>query len=108
PDGGQPEFATFIVWVMLIAGGSGNNRGALLGALVIWGVWSGSELLTNRLPAQWTTRAGPLRILLIGILLQVILLTRSQGLLPERPPKPILSVSMGQRQDLSHNRDPAG
>lgn len=37
PEAFQPEFATFIVWVMLIAGGSGNNRGALLGALAIWG-----------------------------------------------------------------------
>ncbi|MGQ9838569.1 MAG: branched-chain amino acid ABC transporter permease [Cyanobacteriota bacterium] len=108
PEAFQPEFATFIVWVMLIAGGSGNNRGALLGALVIWGVWSGTELLTNRLPAEWTTRAGPLRILLIGILLQVILLTRSQGLLPERPPKPILLASADQRQGSSPSRDPAG
>jgi branched-chain amino acid transport system permease protein len=99
PEAFQPEFATFIVWVMLIAGGSGNNRGALLGALVIWGVWSGSEWLTNRLPPQWATRAGPLRILLIGILLQVILLTRSQGLLPERPPKPVLGPSPSPQQN---------
>ena len=27
---------TFQVWAMLIVGGSGNNRGALLGALVVW------------------------------------------------------------------------
>lgn len=69
------------------------------GALVIWGVWSGSEWLTNRLPPQWATRAGPLRILLIGILLQVILLTRSQGLLPERPPKPVLGTSPSPKQN---------
>ncbi len=107
PEAFQPEFATFLVWVMLIAGGSGNNRGALLGALVIWSIWSGSELLTNRLPPQWATRAGPLRVLLIGILLQVILLTRPQGLLPERPPKPILSPARDQSSDLSRNRDPS-
>ncbi len=89
PEAFQPEFATFIVWVMLIAGGSGNNRGALLGAFVIWGVWSGTELLTGQLPAALATRAGALRVLLIGVLLQVILLTRPQGILPEHPPKPI-------------------
>lgn len=86
PEAFQPEFATFIVWVMLIAGGSGNTRGAVLGAFVIWGIWSGTELLTNLLPAALVTRASALRLLLIGVLLQVILLTRSQGLLPERSP----------------------
>ncbi|MGF1577698.1 MAG: branched-chain amino acid ABC transporter permease, partial [Cyanophyceae cyanobacterium] len=89
PEAFQPEFATFIVWVMLIAGGSGNNRGALLGALAIWGVWSGTELLTGQLPDALATRAGALRVLLIGVLLQVILLTRPQGILPEHPPQPI-------------------
>jgi len=87
PEAFQPEFATFIVWVMLIAGGSGNNRGAVLGAFVIWGIWSGTEILTEQLPQDWVTRAGALRILLIGILLELILLTRPAGLLPERPPR---------------------
>ena len=45
PEAFDPVFATFIVWVMLIAGGSGNNRGAILGAFVIWGVWSGTQML---------------------------------------------------------------
>lgn len=88
PEAFIPEFATFLVWVMLIAGGSGNNRGALLGALVIWAVWSGTEFITSQLPPEWITRAGALRVLFIGILLQVILILRPQGLLPERPPRP--------------------
>ncbi|HEY9738472.1 MAG TPA: branched-chain amino acid ABC transporter permease [Trichocoleus sp.] len=89
PEAFQPEFATFLVWVMLIAGGSGNTRGAILGAFAIWGIWSGTEVLTsNLLPAAWITRASALRLLLIGILLQVILLTRPEGLLPEQPPRP--------------------
>ena len=88
PEAFRPEFATFLVWVMLLAGGSANNRGAILGALVIWLVWSGTELLTGRLPVEWVLRAGPLRVLLIGILLQVIILTRPEGLLPEKPPRP--------------------
>jgi branched-chain amino acid transport system permease protein len=89
PEAFLPEFATFLVWVMLIAGGSGNNRGAILGAFVIWAVWSLTEFFTGSLPAEWATRAGALRVLLIGVLLEVILLTRAEGMLPERPPKPI-------------------
>jgi branched-chain amino acid transport system permease protein len=95
PEAFDPLFATFLVWVMLIVGGSGNNAGALVGALVIWVVWSGTEVFTSRLPVDMATQAGALRLLLIGALLQVILLFRSQGLLPERwrsgrkpPPEP--------------------
>ncbi len=89
PEAFEPLYATFLVWVMLIAGGSGNNRGAILGAFVIWVVWSGSETFINRLPEDIVTRASALRVLLIGVLLQVVLLSRPQGILPERPPRPI-------------------
>ncbi len=87
PEAFQPEFTTFIVWVMLIAGGSGNNRGALLGSLGIWSLWSGAELLTRFAPVEWAARTGAIRILAIGVLLQVILLSRPKGILPEQPPK---------------------
>ena len=90
PEAFQPEFVTFIVWVMLIAGGSGNTRGAILGAFAIWGIWSGTEFFTNLLPLAWTARASALRLLLIGVLLQVILLARPQGFLPEKPPNPLV------------------
>jgi len=98
PEAFNPLFATFLVWVMLIAGGSGNNRGALLGAFVIWIVWSVTEIMVTRLPEDLVTRAGALRVLLIGILLQVILLVRPQGLLPERPPRPERQSSGSDRQ----------
>ena len=88
PEAFDPMFGTFLVWVMLIAGGSGNNKGALLGAVIIWGVWSGTEIFTSQLPDALVTRASALRIFLIGLLLEVILILRPQGLLPERPPKP--------------------
>lgn len=88
PEAFNPLFATFLVWVMLIAGGSGNNRGALLGAFAIWAVWSVTEMMVTRLPDDMVTRAGALRVLLIGVLLQVILLLRPQGILPEKPPRP--------------------
>lgn len=83
PEAFEPMSATFLVWVMLIAGGSGNNRGAILGALVIWVIWSGTEILTGLLPVEWATRAGAVRVLLIGVLLQFILVTRPEGLLSE-------------------------
>lgn len=83
PSAFKPMLATFLVWVMMIAGGSGNNKGVLLGALVIWGIWSGTEMVTGMLPAELSTRAGALRILLIGVLLEVILVTRPEGLLSE-------------------------
>lgn len=83
PEAFDPLITTFVVWVMLIAGGSGNNRGALLGAFVVWGLWSGTGFLTELLPIELQTRGGSVRILLIGVLLQVILLARPEGLIPE-------------------------
>ena len=43
----DPSKMTFLVWVMLIAGGSGNNRGAILGAFLVWFIWSSSELAVS-------------------------------------------------------------
>ena len=59
---------TFQVWAMLIVGGSGNNRGAILGAVVVWGVWalSGSAIAALFPPGQ-QARAAALQIVLIGV-----------------------------------------
>lgn len=86
PDAFKPMYGTFLVWVMLIAGGSGNNKGAILGAVIIWAIWSLTETLTGQLPEDWVTRASALRIFFIGLLLEIILIVRPQGLLPEKPP----------------------
>jgi branched-chain amino acid transport system permease protein len=56
PDATTPLITTFLVWVMLIAGGSANNRGAILGPIVIWTVWSATELVTGQLPPEWQVR----------------------------------------------------
>ncbi len=88
PDATEPILTTFLAWVMLIAGGSGNNRGAVLGAFLIWTIWSMTELLTQRLPADWQTRSSYIRVFLIGLLLQIVLQRFSRGLLPERPLRP--------------------
>lgn len=94
PDATEPLLTTFLVWVMLIAGGSGNNKGAVLGALVIWVLWSASELLSGYLPADWTVKLAYIRILLIGFFLQLVLRFFPGGMLPEQarsytnPPPP--------------------
>lgn len=80
PEVFVPLSGTFLVWVMLIAGGSGNNKGALLGALVIWGLWSLTDLITNLVPVGYAVKAGALRVIAIAVALEVILLMRPQGL----------------------------
>jgi len=86
PEDTEPLTATFLIWVMLIAGGSGNNKGAILGAFVVWGLWTMSEFLTDLLSAEWATRAAYIRVFLIGLLLQVVLQFFSRGIIPEKPP----------------------
>jgi branched-chain amino acid transport system permease protein len=87
PDAIDPMVATFLVWIMLILGGSGNNRGALLGVAVVWSIWSASELLTDRLPLEYAIQAKYVRIFIIGLGLQLVLRFRPEGLLPERTPR---------------------
>jgi len=78
----EPFFGTFLIWVMLIAGGSGNNLGAIIGAFLIWGVWAGTEFLTS----QWGlsgVRAASLRVMCVGVILEFILVLRPRGILGE-------------------------
>lgn len=86
PEATEPLLITFLVWVMLMAGGSGNNKGAIVGALSVWAIWSMTEIFTNRLPAEFATRSSYIRMLLIGLLLQFVLQKYRSGLLPERSP----------------------
>lgn len=86
PNSSDPMLATFLVWVMLIVGGSANNRGAILGALLIWVVWSATEILTSRLPGDLAIRTAYVRIFLIGLVLQIFLQRYPQGILPEMRP----------------------
>ncbi len=86
PSATEPLLVTFLVWVMLMAGGSGNNRGAIAGGLGIWAIWSLTEIFTNRLPPDWISRSSYIRMLLIGLLLQFVLQKFRQGLIPEKSP----------------------
>ena len=76
-------FGTFLVWTMLMVGGSGNNRGAVLGALVVGFFWFGVPLLQEDLPDFLGDRVFMIRQLVIGLLIVGFLLRRPAGLLPE-------------------------
>ena len=75
---------TFQVWTMLIVGGSANNRGALLGAVTVWGVWTFSGFFISRVvPAEIQAQGGAMQAILIGLILVVTLLLRPRGLIGE-------------------------
>ena len=76
---------TFQIWAMLIIGGSGNNAGAVLGAVVVWAIWSVSGgLIREVLPAAEQARGAALQVVLIGVMIAAILVLRPRGILGER------------------------
>lgn len=94
----QPLRYTFLIWVMVIVGGSGNNYGAVLGGFLIWWLWVQVEpiglWLVDAVTA-WLDPAGPLalhlqdaaahmRLLTMGLILLIVLRFSPRGLLPER------------------------
>jgi len=84
PQDFMPIF-TIQVYVMLIAGGKGNNFGAILGALVIWGLWSASDsLIALLVTPDFQTQAAALRLIIIGLVLILMLIYRPAGILPEK------------------------
>ena len=83
PDTFSHFFGTFIIWAMLMVGGSGSNRGAILGAYVVWGFWTLTGLIQPHLPTALEARTSYIRDLLIGLLIVVVLLLRPHGLMGE-------------------------
>lgn len=87
PDNYLPT-VTFQVWTMLIVGGSGSNKGAILGSILVWAIWAGSGAVTSAfVPTDQQARAAALQIVAIGVMLCVILLVRPMGLLGGRRSK---------------------
>ena len=73
---------TFQIWAMLIVGGAGNNRGAVLGAFIVWGFWSAAgALLRDWVPQAEQARAAALQVVLIGLLIAGMLVLRPRGLI---------------------------
>jgi branched-chain amino acid transport system permease protein len=86
PDTFTHFFGTFIFWAMLIAGGSGNMVGAMVGVYAIWGLWSMSlQLQGFDLPAFVAARIPHIRDTLVGVIIVAVLLINPRGLVPERP-----------------------
>jgi branched-chain amino acid transport system permease protein len=82
-----PDFVpkvTFQIWAMLIVGGSGNNKGAILGAIIMWAVWTLSGTAAQAvLPPSLQVRGGALQIIIIGLVLMGMLVFRPRGLIGE-------------------------
>ena len=73
----DPLLATFIVWAMLMVGGAGNNLGAILGAFIVWGIWTGTQFL----PGVFSD--PNFRFFMIGVLIVAVILVRPGGILGE-------------------------
>jgi len=94
----QPLRFTFLIWVMVIVGGSGNNWGAILGGFIIWFFWIEVEPIgklvmyyaTLPMPDAWAIKAHLLgsveqmRLLTMGVILLLVLRFSPRGLIPER------------------------
>jgi len=91
PDNYMPVL-TFQVWAMLIVGGSGNNRGAIAGAILVWGLWALTAAAVSAVvPPEEQARAASLQIVAIGVGLCLMLLLRPRGLFGEVSPLARLS-----------------
>ena len=94
----QPLRYTFLIWVMVIIGGSGNNLGAVLGGFIIWFLWVQVEpigqflmvILTsgladdNSLKLHLMDSVAHMRLLTMGLLLLLVLRFSPRGLIPEK------------------------
>ena len=94
----QPLRYTFLIWVMVIVGGSGNNFGAVLGGFLIWFLWVQVEpigyflmsLITmgmaedNALRLHLIDSVAHMRLLTMGLILLLVLRFSPRGLIPEK------------------------
>jgi branched-chain amino acid transport system permease protein len=98
PGSYQPLRFTFLIWVMVIVGGSGNNFGAILGGMLIWwlwvmvepiGLWLMGVITSGMAEGSWlkghlTDAAAHMRLMTMGIILLLVLRFSPRGLIPER------------------------
>ena len=96
PGAFQPLRYTFLIWVMVVVGGSGSNLGSVLGGFLIWYLWVQVEPWGNALMALITSgmadgsplkqhlmdSAAQMRLLVMGVILIAVLRFRPQGLIP--------------------------
>ena len=98
PTNYHPLRFTFIIWVMVILGGAGNNMGAILGGFIIWFFWVEVEyiglflmdFLTSGFSDDSAFRnhmlnsAAYMRYLTLGMILVLVLRFNPKGLIPEK------------------------
>ena len=98
PGSYRPMRYTFLIWVMVIVGGSGNNFGAILGGFAVWFLWIEAapislfliNLFTAGLPethdlkVHLTESVPYFRYLMMGMGLLLIMRYRPKGILPEK------------------------
>ncbi|WP_243144847.1 branched-chain amino acid ABC transporter permease [Litoreibacter roseus] len=98
PGSYQPLRFTFLIWVMVIVGGSGNNLGAVLGGFIVWFLWVQVEPFGQFVMSVVTAgmadgspirehlleSAAHMRLLTMGVLMLLVLRFRPRGLIPER------------------------
>ena len=98
PGSYRPMRYTFVIWVMVIVGGTGNNFGAILGGFVVWFLWVEAAPIalffinlftahlpeTNEIKVHLINSAPYFRFLLVGIGLLLIMRFRPQGIIPEK------------------------
>ena len=98
PTNYHPLRFTFIIWVMVILGGAGNNLGSILGGFIIWFFWVEVEyiglflmdILTsgfaddNAFRIHMLNSAAYMRYLTLGLILVLVLRFNPRGLIPEK------------------------
>jgi len=98
PGSYQPLRFTFLIWVMVIVGGSGNNLGSILGGFLVWFLWVQVEPLgaglmniitmpmaeDSAIRAHLLEGAAYMRLLTMGVFLLVMLRFSPKGLIPEK------------------------
>ncbi len=97
PSSYQPLRYTFLIWIMVIIGGSGNNHGAIIGGFAIWFFWIQAEpigiflieLITiflsdqNEMKSYLLNHAAYMRLLLMGLVLILALRFFPKGIIEE-------------------------
>ena len=98
PGSYRPMRYTFLIWVMVIVGGSGNNFGAILGGFAVWFLWieaapialflinlfTASLADTHSLKIHLIESVPYFRYLMMGMGLLLIMRYRPKGILPEK------------------------
>lgn len=79
---------TIYVWIAVIVGGSGNNKGVLLGAFVLMGLLEGSRFLKDLVPLLSGVRLAAVRLMIVGLLLILFMIFKPEGVWKEEKPRP--------------------